>query len=58
MYCTGIYFLVDLVDGCNGEWEELLMMTDDELYRFFYPDKFKPKQSYASVDYVYVHKEL
>ena len=19
------------------------MMTDDELYRFFYPDKFKPK---------------
>ena len=45
-------------DGCNGEWEELLMMTDDELYRFFYPDKFKPKQSYASVDYVYVHKEL
>lgn len=34
------------------------MMMDDELYRFFYPDKFKPKQSYASVDYVYVHKEL
>ena len=30
-------------DGYNGEWEELLMMTDDELYRFFYPDKFKPK---------------
>lgn len=45
-------------DGCNGEWEELLTMTDDELYRFFYPDKFKPKQSYASVDYAYVHKEL
>ena len=21
-------------DGCNAEWEELLMMTDDELYRF------------------------
>ena len=45
-------------DGCNAEWEELLMMTDDELYRFFYPDKFKPKQSYASVDYAYMHKEL
>ena len=29
-------------DGSNGEWE-LLMMTDDELYCFFYPDKFKPK---------------
>ncbi len=23
------------------------MMTDDELYRFFYPDKFKPKNSYV-----------
>ena len=30
------------------------MMTDDELYRFFYLDKFKPKQSYAPVDYAYV----
>ncbi len=29
-------------DGSNGEWG-LLMMTDDELYCFFYPDKFKPK---------------
>ena len=45
-------------DGYNGEWEELLMMTDDELYRFFYPDKFKPKNSYAPVDYAYVHREL
>ena len=45
-------------DGYNGEWEELLMMTDDELYRFFYPDKFKPKNSYAPVDYAYVHGEL
>lgn len=33
-------------------------MTDDELYRFFYPDKFKPKNSYAPVDYAYVHREL
>jgi len=32
-------------DGYNGEWEEPLMMTDDELYRFFYPEKFKPKSS-------------
>ena len=29
-------------DGSHGEWG-LLMMTDDELYCFFYPDKFKPK---------------
>lgn len=34
------------------------MMTDDELYRFFYPDKFKPKSSYAPVDYAYVHNEF
>ena len=45
-------------DGYNGEWEELLMMTDDELYRFFYPEKFKPKSSYAPVDYACVHSEL
>ena len=45
-------------DSYNGEWEDFLMMTDDELYRFFYPDKFKPKCSYAPVDYAYVHKEL
>lgn len=45
-------------DDCNREWDELLMMTDDELYRFFYPDKFKPKSSYAPVDYAYVHREL
>ncbi|MCD7822940.1 MAG: IS21 family transposase [Oscillospiraceae bacterium] len=42
----------------NLEWDELLMMTDDELYRLFYPDKFKPKTSYAPVDYSYVHSEL
>ena len=49
---------IEVIRAGDAEWEELLMMTDDELYRFFYPDKFKPKQSYASVDYVYVHKEL
>ena len=42
----------------NREWDELLVMTDDELYLFFYPDKFKPKSSYAPVDYAYVHSEL
>lgn len=45
-------------DDCSREWDELLMMTDDELYLFFYPDKFKPKNSYAPVDYAYVHSEL
>lgn len=45
-------------DDCHREWDELLMMSDDELYRFFYPDKFKPKSSYAQVDYAYVHREL
>ena len=40
------------------EWDELLNMTDDELYKLFYPEKFKPKNSYAPVDYSYVHKEL
>ena len=40
----------------NGDWEGLLMMTDDELYRFFYPDKFKPKKSYAPFGYAYVHR--
>jgi transcriptional regulator with XRE-family HTH domain len=29
--------------GSNEEWDEILMMNDDELYRYFYPDKFKPK---------------
>ncbi len=38
--------------------DKILMVTDDELYRFFYPDKFKPKSSYALVDYAYVHREL
>ena len=37
------------------EWDELLVMTDDELYRLFYPDRFKPKTCYAPVDYSYVH---
>ena len=40
------------------EWDELLAMTDDELYRLFYPEKFKPKKCYAPVDYAYVHSEL
>lgn len=30
-------------DGYSGEWEELLMMTDNELYRFFYSKKSNPK---------------
>ena len=45
-------------DDRNLEWDELLAMTDDELYRLFYPEKFKPKNSYAPVDYAYVHSEL
>ena len=45
-------------DERRKEWDELLMMSDDELYHFFYPDKFKPKSSYALVDYAYVHSEL
>lgn len=45
-------------DGYNEEYEELLMMTDDELYYFFYPNMFKPQNSYVPADYAYVHKEL
>ena len=33
-------------------------MTDDELYRLFYPEKFKAKKCYAPVDYAYVHSKL
>ena len=36
--------------GSNEEWDEILMMNDDELYRYFYPDKFKPKNCYVQVD--------
>ena len=45
-------------DDRNLEWDELLAMTDDELYRLFYPEKFKAKKCYAPVDYAYVHSEL
>lgn len=45
-------------DSNLQEYDELLATTDDELYRMFYPDKFKPKASYAPVDYSYVHSEL
>ena len=34
------------------------MMSDDELCHFFYPDKFKPRSSYAPADYAYIHREL
>ena len=48
------------LDRCilNLELDELLAMTDDELYRLFYPEKFKAKKCYAPVDYAYVHSEL
>ena len=45
-------------DDRKLEWDELLVMTDDELYRLFYPEKFKSKKCYAPVDYAYVHSEL
>ncbi|RKI86986.1 hypothetical protein D7V94_21830 [Parablautia intestinalis] len=45
-------------DERRKEWDELLMMSDDELCHFFYPDKFKPKSSYAPADYAYIHREL
>ena len=45
-------------DDRNLEWDELLAMTDDELYRLFYPEKFKAKKCYAPVDYAYVHSKL
>lgn len=33
-------------------------MTDDEIYRRFYPDKFANEVIYVQPDYDYVHKEL
>ena len=45
-------------DERRKEWDELLMMSDDELCHFFCPDKFKPKSSYAPADYAYIHREL
>ncbi len=41
--------------GQTKGWDELPIMSDDELYHSFYPDKPKPKSSYAPVDYAYVH---
>lgn len=45
-------------DDRKLEWDEIHAMTDDELYRLFYPEKFKSKKCYAPVDYAYVHSEL
>lgn len=39
-------------------WEDISSLDDDRLYDLFYPDKFKYKIKYATVDYSYVHKEL
>ena len=45
-------------DYKQQDYDELLAMTDDELYKMFYPEKFKPKACYTPVDYSYVHAEL
>ncbi len=39
-------------------WDEVSDYTDEQLYKLFYPDKFKYKPRYAPVDYSYVHCEL
>lgn len=42
----------------DKSWEDISDWDDDRLYELFYPDKFKYKPRYASVDYSYVHKKL
>ena len=38
--------------------EDIAQMSDDELYRDFFPDKMSSSVFYEEVDYSYVHKEL
>lgn len=37
---------------------QIIELLQKNLYHLFYPDKFNPKNSYAPVDYAYVHSEL
>ena len=48
----------EIYDQCDKDWDEIKAMSDDELYSFFYPHKFYPRNRFAPVDYAYVHKEL
>ena len=48
----------EVYDRCDKDWDEIKAMSDDELYGFFYPHKFSPRNRFAPVDYAYVHKEL
>lgn len=39
-------------------WDDIKMMTDEQLYDILYPYKFKRVRNYAPIDYAYVHSEL
>lgn len=53
-----ISYIKNIFDKCDKDFDEILLMDDDEMYAYFYPRTFTPRNRFAPVDYSYVHKEL
>lgn len=48
----------NIADKRHISFEDVREMTDEEAYRFFYPDKYVNEIMYEQPDYEYVHNEL
>lgn len=55
---NSVAYVKDAYDKSDKEWDEISAMNDDEIYSYFYPHKFTPRNRFAPVDYAYVHSEL
>ena len=51
---NSVAYVKDAYDKSDKEWDEISAMNDDEIYRYFYPHKFTPRNRFAPVDYAYV----
>jgi len=48
----------DIADERGITWEQVEGITDDEVYRLFYPDKHVRESVFEEPDWGYVHKEM
>lgn len=55
---NSVAYVKEHYDKCSKDWDEICLMSDDEIYQLFYPHTFNPRNRFAPVDYAYVHSEL
>lgn len=50
--------VIEIATSRHISYEQIADLSDDDVYRMFFPDKYQFENIYEPVDYEYVHEEL